>query len=315
MTARIIPLVFLVIACSAWLTAHGAGLKPLKLPATADARQLTGAVWSPCAATSSGSVSLRQIVVPGVRACPIDGTSLPLIVFSHGANGWFGGHHDTASALADAGFVVATVTHPDKSPNWQSERPAAIKRLVDYMLGTWPDRDRLDGERIGFFGFSRGGYTGLVLLGAAPDFGRMTAHCQRLPADVLCQFAYPSTLAKEEYAHDRRIQAAVVAAPLGLVFSPEALKKIVAPMQLWRPENDEMVAYPYNAQAVYDAMSGKPDYRVVPGAGHFSILAPCSEQQAQKLPALCRDAENFDRDAFHQHFNQQVAEFFRHKLE
>ena len=36
---------------------------------------------------------------------------LPLVVFSHGTAGWFGGHHDTAAALADAGFVVAAINH------------------------------------------------------------------------------------------------------------------------------------------------------------------------------------------------------------
>lgn len=326
MPAKIIPLVLLAIACTAWVSAHGAGLKPLELPATADAPQLSGAVWSPCAAATSGSVSLRQIVVEGIRDCPVHGTSLPLIVFSHGARGWFGGHHDTASALADAGFVVAAVTHQDKSPNWQTERPAAIKRLIDYMLGNWPNRSRLDGERIGFFGFSRGGYTGLVLLGAEPDFGRMISHCQKVPADVLCQFAFQSSAnvaaAREQsprvkgmYVHDSRIQAAVIAAPLGLVFSPKALKQIQVPMQLWRPEIDELVIYPYNAQAIYDGLLEKPDYRVVPGASHFAILAPCTEQQAQTVSALCRDAENFDRFAFHEQFNEQVIEFFGQKLE
>jgi hypothetical protein len=40
------------------------------------------------------------------------------------------------------------------------ERPAHIKRLVDYMIGGWPDQARIDADKIGFFGFSRGGYAG-----------------------------------------------------------------------------------------------------------------------------------------------------------
>ena len=47
-----------------------------------------------------------------VPACPVTGEKLPLIVMSHGRRGWFGGHHDTAAALADAGFVVAALNHP-----------------------------------------------------------------------------------------------------------------------------------------------------------------------------------------------------------
>ncbi|MFP3747982.1 hypothetical protein SB816_33500, partial [Achromobacter sp. SIMBA_011] len=49
------------------------------------------------------------------------------------------------------------------------ERPTDIKRLVDYMLGPSADAARIDPARIGFFGFSRGGYTGLVLAGGNPD--------------------------------------------------------------------------------------------------------------------------------------------------
>jgi predicted dienelactone hydrolase len=33
------------------------------------------------------------------------------------------------------------------------ERPAAIKRLIDYIIRTWPDHARIDAEKIGFFGF------------------------------------------------------------------------------------------------------------------------------------------------------------------
>jgi predicted dienelactone hydrolase len=47
----------------------------------------------------------------GVKDCPITGAKLPLVVSSHGTAGWFGGHHDTAAALADAGFVVAAINH------------------------------------------------------------------------------------------------------------------------------------------------------------------------------------------------------------
>ena len=45
------------------------------------------------------------------------------------------------------------------------ERPADIKRLVDYLLGAWSHASAIDPGRIGMFGFSRGGYTGLVVVG------------------------------------------------------------------------------------------------------------------------------------------------------
>ena len=34
------------------------------------------------------------------------------------------------------------------------------------MLGSWSGSAKIDLGRVGFFGFSRGGYTGLVAIGA-----------------------------------------------------------------------------------------------------------------------------------------------------
>jgi predicted dienelactone hydrolase len=57
------------------------------------------------------------------------------------------------------------------------ERPADIKRSIDYILETWPDASRIDARPIGFYGFSFGGYTGLVVIGADPDLRKVA----RLP--------------------------------------------------------------------------------------------------------------------------------------
>ena len=35
---------------------------------------------------------------------------------------------------------------------------------------------------------------------------------------------------------------------------------------------------------------------------------------ADRAPELCKDDAGFDREAFHQEFNAQVLEFFRHAL-
>jgi predicted dienelactone hydrolase len=79
---------------------------------------LSGAIWYPCPQAESKYVPLGDLAVAvdyglvGVKDCPLTGGKLPLVVFSHGHTGWFGGHHDTAEALADAGFVVAAINHP-----------------------------------------------------------------------------------------------------------------------------------------------------------------------------------------------------------
>lgn len=47
------------------------------------------------------------------------------------------------------------------------------------MLADWPDAGRIDSGRIGLFGFSVGGYTGLVVIGGNPDFRKGHPRCAR----------------------------------------------------------------------------------------------------------------------------------------
>jgi predicted dienelactone hydrolase len=125
-----------------------------------------------------GEIDLGNATLPGVKDCPIAGGKLPLVIISHGRCGSFVGDHDVAETLADAGFVVAAINHPGDTTSDTSrsddlsvfvERPNDIKRLIDFMIGASPVAANIDPGRIGFFGFSRGGYTGLVLVGAKRD--------------------------------------------------------------------------------------------------------------------------------------------------
>ena len=154
--------------------AGAAGIQVLTVPANDSSPAISGAVWYPCA-TAAETLKLGPYLLSAAKDCPIAGTKLPLVVISHGRTGSFLGHRDTAQALADAGFVVAAISHPGDNARDSSrtdelsafiDRPADIRRLVDYMLGTWSGASAIDAGRIGFFGFSRGGYTGLVMVGA-----------------------------------------------------------------------------------------------------------------------------------------------------
>jgi predicted dienelactone hydrolase len=146
------------------------------LPADADGPALKGVMWYLCS-EPPGEIDLGDIALPGVKDCPISGHKLPLVVVSRGAGGNFVGHHDIAETLADAGFVVAAINHPGHTTSDMSrsgdlsvfiERPTDIKRLIDFMLGASAAAPNIDLERIGFFGFSAGGDTGLILIGANP---------------------------------------------------------------------------------------------------------------------------------------------------
>src|ERR1700730_5886601 len=142
-----------------------------------DGPPLEAGIWHPSEAPASPQpLGLYQQNVATDAA--VAGRGLPLIVMSHGSGGSVEGHYDTALALAEAGFVVAAVTHTGDNYRDQSQfrrldnRPRHIKVLIDYMLASWPHRDLLDPARIGIFGFSAGGFTALVAIGGVPDLTR-----------------------------------------------------------------------------------------------------------------------------------------------
>jgi predicted dienelactone hydrolase len=154
----------------------------------------------------------------------MSGAKLPLVVVSHGGgypSGSFIEHYDTAAALADAAFVVAAINHPGDSFGDMSrchdlseivERPTDIKRLVDFMLGASPAAPKIDPERIGFFGFSRGGYTGLVLVGANPDWAGASEFCRRSSFPI-CAPILKGEFPAQPLTHDPRIRAAAILDP------------------------------------------------------------------------------------------------------
>jgi predicted dienelactone hydrolase len=88
---------------------HAAGLRFIHVPADAGGPAIDAALWTPCAQTAE-PMRIRGMVVPAVLDCPITAEKMPLIVISHGYGGWYLGHHDTAEALADGGFIVGPST-------------------------------------------------------------------------------------------------------------------------------------------------------------------------------------------------------------
>ena len=186
-----------------------------------------------------------DVSLTGVKDCPVTGTKLPLVIFSHGRGGWFGANDDTAEALADAGFVVAAINHAGDNGNDPSQRnkmsvwasrPVEMARLLDFMLHDWKDKAVIDPARIGFFGFSLGGYTGLVLAGAHADFRRLALFCKATDKGENCERARSGDVPPSPQP-DPRIRAAVLAdAAMTFAFTPGGLSGIRIPLQIWRSE-------------------------------------------------------------------------------
>jgi predicted dienelactone hydrolase len=314
---------FVMPACGA------VGFQQVSVP-DPEGKTLAVAVWYPSSdkAASEPLGPFRQVVAANGQ---VSGESLPLILISHGSGGSLASHYDTAVALADAGFVVAAVTHTGDSYMDQSyagnrkdltDRPRQIIVVLNYMLTDWQYHNRVDRARVGMFGFSLGGFTTLVVSGGTPDLGRMTELCTTRPSAPECQFVrerhgdqLSPVAEKPGWGQDRRVKAAVVAAPaVSYLFGPGSLKQVSIPLQLWRASDDEMVPDEWNTALVRKELPVAPEEHVVPRAGHYVFLAPCSETLAKQAPQICADAAGFDRAAFHRAFNQEIVTFFKKVL-
>jgi predicted dienelactone hydrolase len=313
-----IKLALTMLLCMYAAAAHPAGIKFVQVPSDANGPALQAIVWTPCAQAAS-EIPIGPYVLVGRRNCRTVGKNLPLVVISHGRGGSFLGQHDLAEVLADAGFVVVAINHPGDTASDMSrsadlsvfvERPTDIKRLIDYMLSGSPDADKIDPGRIGFFGFSRGGYTGLVLAGGNPDFINANVPCpdQALP---ICQQIKRKEVPKEPLTHDARIKVFVLADPLDVFPARGNLEKVKAPIQLWASEFGGDGVLPHSVAALADALPQRPEYHFVPGAAHFAFLAPCPASLKNGAPELCVDEQGFDRVAFHKRLNEIMLKFFK----
>ena len=306
----------------------GVGFQYLQIP-DASGTPVEVGVWYPAPADAPLVPSrVGTYVLKLALDAPVRGAHLPLVVMSHGNGGEFSGHWDTAVALAQAGFVVAALTHP--GDNWRDQsravhlpdRPLQLKHLLDYMTDSWPGRAALDPARIGAFGFSAGGFTVLALAGGEPDLGTVTPHCAAHPDYYDCTLVrrFPGAAeslakARPAWTHDTRIRAVVSAAPaVGFAFGKEGLKGVTVPVQLWRAEKDHILPHPLYAQAVRDDLPTAPDYHEVAGADHFDFLVPCNDILRKSAAFICQSLPGFDRAAFHETFDREVVAFFRRTL-
>lgn len=295
----------------------------------ADGKPFVIGVWYPTDARPWPTVSGLTLATVA-RDAAVAGRDLPLVVISHGNGGGPLGHVDLALALASAGHVVAAPMHGGDNYEDQSAvgsaaffsgRTRQLRATVDHMLRDWPGHDRINPERIGAFGFSMGGFTVLTAIGAKPDLRIVPTHCAQSPefaCEVLRRAKSPllatgASAMDNEFVSDPRIKAAAVAAPgFGFALTPAKGADVRIPVQLWSAEKDGSVPYASNAGRVRQLLGTGVEFHSVPGAGHFSFLAPCSVP-ARQLD-ICAEQGQFDRATFHEAMNASVVRFFQRHL-
>lgn len=324
-------------------TASGVGFAPITIHDPVGGGTMPGYVFYPSTEPSKttwrGPYELHASpdapVLPGAK---------PLVVISHGHGGSDLGHHDLAVYLASHGFVVATLQHPrdnfkdasgDGHPEVMVGRPIQVQATISMLL-TDPHWKRLiDPDRIGVAGFSNGGYTSLLLVGAVPQFMRFVSYCKAHPDDPgICGAA--QQLEAEAARHgqtleqamtsmqgdlhrwgstdDPRIKAAFAMAPQSLVFDKAGLASIDRPVFLYYGQDDEVLRPAYNVLHIAPMIKTLAGIRMIPKAGHYVFLSPCSPQLTKEAPAICTDPPGVDRAAVHRQVDADALAFFRKAL-
>lgn len=287
-----------------------------------DSQRVT--IWYPAA---DGAVETPRTIGPADRpffisgqaaddAAPAAFAAAPVVAISHGFGGsarqtaWLG------VALARAGYVVIAPDHPgnngfdDRTPTgavlWW-ERADDLRLALDAVLADPAWAGRLDPERIGVVGYSMGGASALLGLGARPDPARLATLCAADPRDSLCvdtirdgDFGTASraeTLASSPAVvasaagqgadrTDARIDAALLIAPgLVPVFAPDSLAAIDAPVLILHGAQDRVVP-PDASQTLAQALPNET-LTILPDVGHNDFLGLCGAAARLRYAPLC----------------------------
>lgn len=252
----------------------------------------------------------------------------PLIIFSHGNGGdrysllWL------VHPLVKKGYVVVGVDHfgntwYNKLPEhflafWH--RPQDVSYVLDHLATHTEFSLLIDESRIGFFGYSLGGLTGIWLMGGqalklqkpTPEETKSKEFPVKISQRVIDSIDWQE--AKELY-FDERIKASFLIAPaFGQLFSPENLKRINVPTFIVSGTDDMLV--PPAPNALYYANNiPHAKYDRIERAGHYVFLREINPKAYRKLPSyLHQDAEGVDREKVHKEVSEMAISFFDQHL-
>jgi predicted dienelactone hydrolase len=309
------------------VTARAAGIRELVIPPDRSGPQIAARLWTPCA-LPPGPITVNRgtvrLTIQGVKNCAPSSKRLPLIVISHGGLEDMFSHHDTAEFFANAGFAVVTFNHTQDSGYSTKDqmddisgflvRPIDVKRVINFVLGSTHAFAHIDSERIGFFGHSRGGYTGLVLAGAVPNFKAPPFPCRE--EWHMCRQIRDNDMPEQhDSGFDPRIKALVIADPVSFFPDKASLQKVTAPIQLWSSERGGLGVRPEDVISLKKNLPDSPEFHRPANSAHLDFLFPCSDDEAKAMSFQCiDDPPDFDRSGFHREFNAQMLEFLRKHL-
>ncbi len=322
---RAIALIALLLGTSAAAAeAPGVGFRELAMKDPVGGGPMSGLVFYPAAQPAKPLPVALFLVDAGRELEPVPGR-YPLVLISHGHAGNRWGHHDLATELARKGFIVATLDHP--GDNFRDTSGAGtdavwlgrawqLRALLDAVLAEGTVGASVDPGRVGALGFSAGGYTVLLLAGAVPDFGRLERHCKTRKKAVLCAELAKVRATRPDLKNtaEPRIRSVFSMAPVGVFFDKAGLKHVKVPVRLYAAAKDEVLPVADHAAHVRASLPTPPEYTLIPRAGHYVFLAPCTPESAEQAQELCMDAPGVDREKLHRELAADAERFFSRTL-
>ena len=253
----------------------------------------------------------------------------PLIVMSHGNwgdrlnNAWM------AETLAANGYIVASMDHYGNTWNnkipenflklW--DRPQDISFVIDQILRNEKFGPHIDQTKVGFVGYSLGGFTGIWIAG-----GKLNSLGELQMKDIPREHL-PPTMNEEIFSsvdfspaidsyRDARVAAVFVMAPaLGHFFDVESLGSISIPVHIVASEGDTVVSTESSAKVLASTIRQGALMLIAPTASHFVFLNQVSQGGKMMLDKkVACDPPEVDRAKIHEEVAISAVNFFNKHL-
>ena len=298
------------------------------------AEAITGTIWYP-ATVKDGTPYKYQGLIKSDHALKdvalADAGPFPLIVFSHGYQGFAEQSFFFTEFMASHGFIVAACDHIGNTTGTNDEehmghmvqqRPQDLSIMIDQMLKDNADSSnrfygKVDASRIAAVGHSFGGFTVLYLASGfiAPE---LTEEQCSLPADqrpvacLLVKLEQLSQIDMDLDVSDKRVKAILPMAGVGMgIFGQANFDRITIPVMVMVGDDDKTVPYDQQSAVYYQVLDTDKAYFLMHHAGHFTFSNMC--YVAPQMGDGCgQDYLEFDRASYL--INRYALSFLRYEL-
>jgi len=218
---------------------------------------------------AGAAFTIASLAVMDAPAAP--GSRHPLVIVSHGYNGWDTFMTWLTENLATKGYVVVAIDHGDQRAvnpaqlpvsfgNVLTHRAADVRAVIGYFAARAADSgdalgQTIDAENIGLVGYSMGGFG--VLGAAGMDYDLEGPVFSQMPSDARDSVARSQSGGQAAAA---RVKAVVALAPFGgrpesRVWTSETIAGFTKPVLMIDGDQDDIVGAKEGVTWIFDQMA------------------------------------------------------------